>query len=473
MNRVATGIPGLDQILKGGVKRGNAVLVEGTPGAGKTNLGLQVIYAGATLYDEPGLIVTFEEFSHQIIRDALSLGWDLQTLIDSGKVRIIPTSPAVFQQEMAGSGGLIADIVREMGARRIVIDSVSHFARLYSDDAERREVFNALVNMLRRTGLTAWLTRELRLRTAGGASEEVSFEQYASDTALRLTYEHVDATRRARYLEVIKARGQDFLPGKHLFDIGPGGLTVFPSFDPGEFAAEPPAAPLDRISSGVPGLDEMLGGGLYRSFTTLVTGPSGVGKTALGLQFLSDGMKQGEPGLYVSLRSGRAKLMRLADSLQIPLCTDDGDHIRFECPHPAVVNPYHMLDDIVHASDSEGITRVVIDSTREIENAFHDESRYEQFVHNLVHRLYERSVTALLLDGPRRTEEPSGPASTAVGAIVDGIIGLCHVSTRGSIRQGIYVLKSRGSAHSTDIRPYTITTGGVKVTTRRVTVWDD
>lgn len=473
MNRVATGIPGLDRVLMGGFNRGNAVLVEGTPGAGKTNLGLQVVYAGATLYDEPGLIVTFEEFSHQMIRDAQSLGWDLQSLVDCGKVRIIPTSPAVFQQEMAGAGGLIADVVREMGAKRIVIDSVSHFARLYGDDAERREVFNALVNMLRRTGLTSLLTREVRVRSGSGAAEEVSFEQYASDAALRLTYENVDATRRARYLEVIKARGQDFLPGKHLFEIGQGGLTVYPSYDPGELSSEPADGPLERIPSGVPGLDEMLSGGLCRSFTTLITGPSGVGKTAIGLQFLADGLKQGEPALYTSLRSGPVKLVRLARSLAVPVTTEDGASIRFDCPHPVLMNPYRVLDGIIRAAEDEGVSRVVIDSTREIENAFRDEARYEQFVYNLVHRLYARGVTTMLLGGPGKAEEPSAPASTPVGAIVDSIIGLCHVATRGDIRQGIYVLKSRGSAHGKDIRPYTISAGGLKVATRRVTVWDE
>ncbi len=473
MNRVATGIPGLDQVLMGGFNRGNAILVEGTPGAGKTNLGLQVVYAGATLHDEPGLIVTFEQFSHQMIRDAESLGWDLQALVDSGKVRIIPTSPAVFQQEMAGSDGLIADIVREMGAQRIVIDSVSHFARLYGDDAERREVFNALVNMLRRSGLTALLTREVRLRAGSGASEEVSFEQYVSDAALRLTYENVDATRRARYLEVIKARGQGFLPGKHLFEIGQGGLTVYPSYDPGELKGEPSNGPLERLSTGVPGLDEMLSGGLHRSFTTLVTGPSGVGKTVIGLQFLADGMKAGEPALYTSFRSGPGKLVRLARALEIPLETEEGGHIRFDCPHPAMMNPYRVLEDIIQAAEDEGISRVVIDSTREIEDAFRDEARYDQFVYTLVHRLYTCGVTTMLLGGPGKTEEPSAPASTSIGAIVDSIIGLCHVSTRGDIRQGIYVLKSPGSAHVNDIRPYSIATGGLKVATRRVTVWDD
>jgi circadian clock protein KaiC len=473
VNRVATGIPGLDQVLKGGFNRGNAVLVEGTPGAGKTNLGLQFVYAGATDYDEPGLVVTFEEFSHQMIRDAQSLGWDLQSLIDDGKIRIIPTSPAVFQQEMAGAGGLIGDMVREMGAKRIVIDSVSHFARLYGADSERREVFNALINMLRRTGLTSLLTREVRVRTGLGLGEEVSFEQYASDAALRLSYEHVDATRRARYLEVIKARGQDFLAGKHVFDIGRGGIKVYPNFDPAEFSGEPPDRALERIPSGVPGLDEMLAGGLYRGFTTLVAGPSGVGKTAIGLQFLADGMAAGESGLYTSLRSGTAKLNRLARSLEIPLSADGDATIRFDCPHPAAINPYQVLDGILEAAEDGGISRVVLDSTREIESAFNDDARYEQFIFNLVHRLYAQGVTAMLLGGVGRAEDPGEPASTPIGGIVDSIVGLCHMSTRGEIRQGIYVLKSRGSGHSTDIRPYTISAGGLRVATRRVTVWDE
>lgn len=473
MNRVPTGIAGLDRILLGGFVPGSAVLVDGTPGSGKTNLGLQFVHCGATMYGEPGLVITFEEFSHQVIRDALALGWDLQALIGQRVLRIVPTSPAVFQQEMAGADGLISEMIREMGAKRILIDSVSHFARLCASETERREVFNALVNMLRRSGLTSLLTREVHFRPGLGRDEEVSFEQYAADAALRLSYEPVDETRRARYVEVVKARGQGFIPGKHLFDIAEGGLTVFPNFDPGELTDRTECGAIERLSTGVPGLDDMLEGGLVRGFTTLVAGPAGGGKTAIGMQFLAEGARRGEAGLFVSLRSSSEKLRRQIAALEVELNQPGAAPVRIACEHPAMVNPYRVLESVIADAGERNVRRVVLDSTGEIEQAFNDAARFQQWVFDFVNRLYVKGVTALLLGGPVGSFEPTELASTAIAGIVDGIIGLCNVHARGEIRQGLYVLKSRGAGHSTDVRPYTISAGGLRVVTRRVSVYDE
>ncbi len=474
-DRVSTGVTGLDRILHGGFVPGSAVLVEGTPGAGKTNLGLQFIYRGIVEAGEPGIIVTFEEFSRQMIRDAAGLGWDLQSVIDEGKLRIIPTSPGVFQEEMVGSGGLIAEIARETRATRILVDSVSHFQRLADTDSQRREIFNTVVNMLRRHGFTAFLTQEVRFRGGGAPVEEVTFEQYASDAALRLSYELVDDTRRMRFIEVTKARGQSFIPGKHVFDIGPGGLTVFPNCEEtdGPGCDEEPAAPdLRRLATGVHGLDEMLEGGLVRGFTTLVAGPAGVGKTVLGMQFLYGGADEGERGLYVSLRSRPAKLKQIATSLGISEPDPEAAPVDVVCWHPAVVNPYRLLDNILASVEQNGIRRVVLDSAQEIEQAFHDDARFAQFIHSMVHRFHAKGVTCLLLGGPPSAQEPSALASTPIAGIVDSIIGLCYVSAQGEIRRGLYILKSRGTGHASGIRPYSIAAGGIRISTRRVTVYD-
>jgi circadian clock protein KaiC len=475
-DRVSTGVAGLDRILHGGFVPGSAVLVEGTPGAGKTNLGLQFIYRGIKEAGEAGIIVTFEEFSRQMIRDAAALGWDLQSVIDEGKLRIIPTSPGVFQEEMVGSGGMIAEIARETRATRILVDSVSHFQRLADTESERREIFNTVVNMLRRHEFTAFLTQEVRYRSSGGApTEEVSFEQYASDAALRLSYELVDDTRRMRFIEVAKARGQSFVPGKHVFDIGDGGLTVFPNCEEADMHGhdEPLAPPeLKRLATGVPGLDEMLEGGLVRGFTTLVAGPAGVGKTVLGLQFLYGGANEGERGLYVSLRSRPSKLKQIAASLGIHEPGPEAATVDVVCWHPTVVNPYRLLENVLAAVDSSGVRRVVLDSAQEFEQAFHDDSRFAQFVQSMVSRFHAKGVTCLLLGGPPSGQDPSDLASTPIAGIVDAIVGMCYVSAQGEIRRGLYVLKSRGTGHATGIRPYSIAAGGIRISTRRVTVYD-
>jgi len=191
-----------------------------------------------------------------------------------------------------------------------MVDSISHFQRLTQDPAEQREIFNALVNMLKRGGFTAMFTKEVKSRSG----DEVSFEEYASDTAFRLTYEIEASTQRARYVEVVKARGQDFIPGKHSFLIGRGGITVFPSvaLSTDDDAAK---AHIERIDSGIPGLDEMLHGGFIRAWSLLLVGPAGSGKTIFGLQSVCFAAAKGESCLFLSLRERPSMLRATAESL--------------------------------------------------------------------------------------------------------------------------------------------------------------
>src|SRR5260221_9799288 len=158
--RVVTGIPGLDNMLHGGLLRNSALLVEGAPGTGKSTLGMQFIYQGATLYDEPGLILTFEMFPRQYYRDAANFGWDLRALEASDKLRIVMSSPEVSRVDLQAVTGQIESIAHQLQARRVLVDSLSHFERLTSDPIELRQIIYEFINGLKRVGLTAVLTRE-------------------------------------------------------------------------------------------------------------------------------------------------------------------------------------------------------------------------------------------------------------------------------------------------------------------------
>ena len=160
MERVKTGIPGLDDMLMGGFLPQTANLVEGAPGTGKTTLGMQFIYHGIVACGEPGLILTFEEFPQQYYSDAASFGWDFRQLEQDGKLRVIMSSPEVSKADLERVGGRIERQVQEIGARRILIDSLSHFERLAEDPTELRPVVYGFVNALKREGLTSVLTRE-------------------------------------------------------------------------------------------------------------------------------------------------------------------------------------------------------------------------------------------------------------------------------------------------------------------------
>jgi len=468
MARAKLGVAGLDAILHGGVVPGNAILVEGTPGAGKTTLGMQFIYSGITQHNEPGLIVTFEEFPSQMYRDAGMLGWDLQALANENKLKIISTSPAVFRQETAGPSGLITQMAREIGAERVMVDSISHFQRLTQDPAEQREIFNALVNMLKRGGFTAMFTKEVKSRSG----DEVSFEEYASDTAFRLTYEIEASTQRARYVEVVKARGQDFIPGKHSFLIGRGGITVFPSvaLSTDDDAAK---AHIERIDSGIPGLDEMLHGGFIRAWSLLLVGPAGSGKTIFGLQSVCFAAAKGESCLFLSLRERPSMLRATDESLSMPLGTRGGGSVDLVYQAPLPLNPYALVYRLLQWIDRKHYTRVVVDSLDDLSAGLGDPGRALSLIRLVLDELRRRGVTSILIWGSRSEDEAGTVASTPQSGLVDAIISLRFVESQGVVRSGLAILKSRGTAHSTDIRPYQITSQGLSVVSRRVTVYDD
>ncbi len=160
MERVKTGIPGLDEMLCGGFLPRTANLVEGAPGTGKTTLGMQFIYHGIVACKEPGLILTFEQFPQQYYSDAASFGWDFRQLERDGKLRVVMTSPEVSRSDLEQVGGRIERLVQEIGAKRILVDSLSHFARLSEESTQLRSIVYGFVNGLKREGLTAVLTRE-------------------------------------------------------------------------------------------------------------------------------------------------------------------------------------------------------------------------------------------------------------------------------------------------------------------------
>jgi circadian clock protein KaiC len=229
MERVKTGIKGLDDMLTGGFLVETANLVEGAPGTGKTTLGMQFIYNGITQFNEPGLIMTFEEFPQQYYRDAETFGWDFRGLEQADKLRVIMTSPEVGKSDLERVGGRIESIAREIGARRILVDSLSHFERLSDDPVELRGVLFGFINALKREGLTSVLTREslALIGENSSAEEEIAF---VADSYLMLRYVEIESAIR-RALLVLKLRGSDHAKDIRQFEVTPSGIEVRSKFE--------------------------------------------------------------------------------------------------------------------------------------------------------------------------------------------------------------------------------------------------
>ena len=251
MDRVKTGIEGLDQLLCGGFLRGDATLVAGAPGTGKTSLGMHFLYNGITMYDEPGIFITFEEFPQRIYRDATGFGWDFRALEEQGKLKVLFTSPEVLQQDIVRDQGLVNEMIEEIGARRVVVDSISHLHEAGEDPQQLREAVYGMVNALKRESLTALLVRELREQEEIGTGPE----EFVADGLIVLSRAYVGG-RHMRFVEVMKSRGSPQIAIPSLFFVSEGGLRVLPPFQEPFYRYE------DAVSTGIPDLDELLGGGI-------------------------------------------------------------------------------------------------------------------------------------------------------------------------------------------------------------------
>src|SRR5262245_1484396 len=316
---VKTGIAGLDDILSGGIPRGNIILLEGAIGCGKTTLGVEFIYRGASLFDEPGIIVVFEVSPDKIVRDARGFGWGLRELDRRGKLRIVFTSRDVLRQELQQADSVLLEEAAKIGARRIFIDGV---ARLVGGNGtpETRTAFHVFTEGLQRENLTAVLAIEASAYNSDRTSSLP--EESIADTVIRLRME--DNQRAvSRSLEIVKSRGQEYRMGRHSFRIIDGrGLRVYWRVQAPRGSRRDRAAaydPTTRISTGVPGLDELTNGGYFVGSTTVVAGISGVGKSVMGLHFIAEGARKGERGLMLSLDEQVQQIVRNATSIGLDL----------------------------------------------------------------------------------------------------------------------------------------------------------
>lgn len=242
--RLSTGISGLDRMLGGGVLRGSVTLIKGAPGTGKTGFGLCFIAEGARAGEEPGLVVTFEQFPSKMFRDARSIGIDLADLESRGLVKVVFTSPEVFYREAQRAGGILDALVHETGARRILVDSISHLERVTRDPVALREISYAFINSLLRHELTAFVTQE-DVEITGEVSAAQHGISYLVDTVILLRYVELDSSIR-RALLVLKQRASEHDRSIREYMITGEGIRV------GE-----PFADREGILSGTPSKKEL------------------------------------------------------------------------------------------------------------------------------------------------------------------------------------------------------------------------
>jgi len=457
---VKTGIAGLDEILHGGLPRQNNLIVEGAPGAGKTTLGLGFIYAGAARYDEPGAIVSFELDAAKLLRDASGFSWDMQALIDQGKIKVIQTSPAVLLSEFRNPDGAFAESLRKMGCKRLLIDGLTPM-RLYADlhDMPFREDVHLLIEGLNRLGVTTVVTAE-RDETMGAVP---AHERFVFDTIISLTREEKNR-RVQRRLTVLKSRGQDFIGGSHTMRIEAGrGIHVYRRAQSRPVNLHDQPTSDVRLSTGSKTIDEMMDGGLYQGSVTMLSGISGTGKTVLSVQFLTSAINAGHKTLLVSLDEHPRQLMRNAGSLGFDLegmVARRELFIHYESPLELELDVH--FDRIIKLVEAEGIDCVVFDSCAVYEMTSPDE--VADYLYALATFFKDRLATIFfnyespeLLGLSQISEELKG------SHLVDNIILLNYVEISTVLRRAIAIPKVRGSRNQQVTREYVIAEGGLQL----------
>ena len=226
--RAKTGIEGFDKMTEGGLLERSATLIEGAPGTGKTTFGLQFVYKGAILYNEPGIIVTFEEFPQDLYRDAANFGWDLRKLESDGKLYILFTSPESLLDELTQPDSTLSDAIHRIGARRILIDSMTLFQEMTQDAVELRRIFRTVVNALKRDGLTSIMTGE-SYGLIGDTQEQRNGLAFLADAVVLLRHVEIESSLQRAAL-ILKMRGTRHVTDIRRYRITSNGVEIESTF---------------------------------------------------------------------------------------------------------------------------------------------------------------------------------------------------------------------------------------------------
>jgi circadian clock protein KaiC len=459
---VPSGIKGLDDVLLGGFPRNNVILVEGAPGTGKSTLAMEYAYRGATEYNEPAVVVRFETYPERVREDALAFGWDLKSLEEAGKLVLLKITPGEILEDVQTGNGVISTAIKLIGAKRVVLDGLTPL-RLHAQGghtAAYREYMHNLFERFRAEKVTLLCTTEASNSQALGETG-AQHEHFLADTILTVRKE---AQRRNvnRSLEVSKSRGQDFIAGRNSFRIVNGkGLRVFVRAYARERLAPPVAISKERVSVGVAGLGEMLGGGVYRGSTTLVIGISGTGKSIIATQFLNEGARQGEKGLFITLDETPEAFVRNAESLgfEMQKQVEEGHlKIAYESPLELDLDEHFAL--VAEAIENSGVKRVVIDSLAAYETILPTDSH--EFLFALSSYLKSQGITSMFCyECPEMIGISNLGQNLKASSVADNIVLLNFVEISTRLRRALTVSKTSGAGTDEQTREYVIGRGGV------------
>jgi circadian clock protein KaiC len=458
---LSSGIPGLDDILRGGFTRDRLYLLEGSPGSGKTTLALQFLVEGVR-QGESVLYITLSETSVELRAVAAAHGWSLDGIhihevLPSESILDPAEQYSVFHPGDVESGvttkGILA-IVEKIRPARVVLDSLSELQLLAANPfVYRRQVLAFKQFFASRSCTTLFLDD----RTASDGDMQVRSIAHGVISLERMSTDYGGIRRR---MEIIKYRGVAFREGLHDYKIRHGGIVVYPRLVAAD--TREPVKP-KQFSSGLKELDLLLGGGIEEGSTTLIAGPPGTGKSTLASQFVSACLRQGKPAAMFLFEESASNLLNRSDSmgmnLQSHIASKELSLVQVD---PAQLTPGEFVHIVCRAADN-GAKVIVIDSLNGFLQAMPNEKLLATHMHELMTYLGQRSVVTLLVGVQQGML--GGNMSTTVDAsyLADNVVLLRYFEALGEVQQAISVFKKRGSRHERAIRKFSITPNGVEI----------
>jgi circadian clock protein KaiC len=456
LKRKATGVAGLDLLLNGGLAPGGLVVVAGAPGAGKTILAQQICFANGTADHKCVYYTTVSEPHTKLVRHLEQFTFfDPEAL--GGRVEYIHLGGFLQPASPEGLEPLVSEIVRKTLDEEpsiVVVDSAT-MLREFADERLLRGALYDLTGRISQTDTVLLLVGEYTpedMRTG--------IEFALADGIIQLEYEAREPVDR-RWLRIAKMRGGSYRSGKHTFRIDSGGVEVFPRIE--ALIPHVVTAVSDQVPSGIPGLDELMSGGAKQGDATLVTGPSGVGKTIFGLRWLTQGVDEGKRCLYVTFQDTADQLVGVAAAFGWDLTSADAaENVSISYVPMGDLDLDVLATAVRSELDEHATSRIVIDSLSELAFAAREGERFPAYMRSLV-GLVRASGSSLLI-----TSEPSahGLSANALDGLLflfDNVIDLRYIEDGSRVGRAVHVAKMRSSWHEMTLNSVRISDRGLVV----------
>jgi len=460
LQKVPTGIHGFDEVTGGGLPKGRVSLVAGSAGSGKTVFAMSFLVNGAEQYGEPGLFVSFEESSEDLEVNFASQGFDLQALEEQGLVELDHIRIERSEMEETGEYDLEGLFVRlgaeidAIGAKRVVLDTIEVLFSAFNDEVIIRAEIKRLFRWLADRGVTAIVTGE----SGQGEITRHGLEEYVADFVVVLNHLVSDETATRR-LRIVKYRGSAHGTNEYSFLIDEKGVSVLPISSLGLRHS----APTRRVSWGIDALDEMFGGeGVYQGSSVLISGTAGTGKSTIAAGFVDAACRRGEKALYFAFEESPQQIVRNMRSVGIDLQRWlDSGLLRIHAERPQNAGLEMHLVRMNREVDEFGPSVAVVDPITNL-TSIGTYSTIRGMLTRMIDALKSREVTTVftsLTSGNEQLET----TDVGVSSLMDTWLLVRNLEVDGRRTRGVYVLKSRGTAHSNEVREFRLSADGIEL----------